>query len=505
MARLGIQGLPAPIESLADGGLYGLTCDLTALRVPILARSIESSLIDGHRVVVATSVDVTGYLKRVRLAGCDLSGYARQGRLHLVRQKSDAEGPGLDALKRLLAELRYFKLPARSLLVIDLADELLPVTEPALLRKSVEMIDQWAEPEHHVVLLAFSLSGLGSKGVAHLKACSERFAGFAVVRQAEDDALLAVRHWFGPRGQAARGSFALTTASDGLVHARATTSGSRLSIDQGREDHVVTRRASQDFGSQASHWKVAASTLDALEMLRQSLAATVVLHFDRQAELKELCQAVAAIRAFARPQIRIVVRECGARLRTGQMVALFRLGVSVIIPQSLSGTAARLMAESLDGSLMTRSVETDVRRALAESRVELRPGPMGVADFKRAVESLLAAASEMDLPCTLVIMNPQTALASRAAMSAIKRALRDAVHVESDDGIWIFLFGCAPESAQTVMTRLLGARFENLLMGWQRFSGAREIMPALGLLADGPPGDLADGRDMPQPGPAGVK
>jgi Cellulose biosynthesis GIL len=188
---------------------------------------------------------------------------------------------------------------------------------------------------------------------------------------------------------------------------------------------------------------------------------------------------VAAIRALGRPQIRIVIRECGARLRTAQMVALFRLGVSVIVPQSLGGTTARLMAESLAGSLVTRSVETDVKKALAEARVDVRPGPLNVDEFKRAAESLLGAATEMDLPCTLVVMNPQTALASQAALSSIKRALRDAVFAESDDGIWVFLFGCAPESAQIVMTRLLGPRFENLLVGWRRLSGAKEILPAL--------------------------
>jgi Cellulose biosynthesis GIL len=153
----------------------------------------------------------------------------------------------------------------------------------------------------------------------------------------------------------------------------------------------------------------------------------------------------------------------------------------MIIPQSLSGTAGRLMAESLAGSLVTRNFETDVKKALADSRVDFRPGPLAPDEFKNAVELLLNAASEMDLPCTLVVMNPQTALASNAALSSIKRALRDAVFAESDDGIWVFLFGCAPESAQIVMTRLLGARFENLLVGWRRLSGAREIMQTLSL------------------------
>ena len=492
MAKLGIQGLPEPVENLAQGGLYGLTADMPSIRIPTLARTVEATIACGQRVVVASSEEVTAYLKRSRIAGCDLASFARQGQLHLLRQRADDTAG--TAVQRLLAELRYYKLPEHSLLMVDLADELLQCDSVASLKKSLEAIDLWAESGRHTVLLAFSLSGLGPKGFANLKAASDRFTGFAVVRSAEDDAILSVRHWFGLKGLAARSSFALTADGEGRVLARATASAGRLSVEQSREALLVTRRASEDFGTQIGHWKVVEGALEALDILRQSLAGTIVLHFQRHGELKDLAQSVAAIRALGRPQIRIVVRECGARLRTAQLVALFRLGVSVIIPQGISGTAGRLMAESLGGSLVTRGFEPDVKKALSESRVEFRQGPLSVSDFKRAVEQLLNAASEMDLPCTLVIMNPQTALASKAALSSIKGALRDAVFAESDDGLWVFLFGCAPENAQTVMTRLLGARFENLLVGWRRLSGAREILPTLTLLVGAHSHETAKGN-----------
>ena len=481
MAKLGIQGLPQVVEALAEGGLYGIAADLPSVRVPIVSRSIVATIEAGHRVVVASSVDTPAYLKKSRLAACDLSSFARLGQLHLLRQREDANEAPTATIKRLIAELRHFKLPRKSLLVVDLADEILGCADMARLKTSVQDLDHWAEAGGHCVLLAFSLSGLGPKALANLKAVTEQFAGFAIVRSAEDELVFGIRHWFGLKGLAARSSFALSLSEDGIVTARAAASGGRLSVDQGQETYLVTQRASEDFGQQLSQWRVVEGYLDALEALRSCLAATVVLHFDKHAELKELAQTVAAIRALGRAQIRIVVRECGNRLRTAQLVALFRLGVSVLIPQSLSGTAGRLMAESLAGSLVTKSAEPDVKKALAESRVEFRPGPLKAHEFKHAIESLLEAASEMDLPCTLVVLNPQTAMGSKAALSSIRRALRDAVFAESDDGLWVFLFGCAPESAQVVIARLLGARFENLLTGWRRLSGAREILPFLEL------------------------
>jgi Cellulose biosynthesis GIL len=481
MAKLGVAGLPQAVETLAEGGVYGIASDQPSVRIPLIARSVVATVANGQRVVVFSSVENAAYFKRARLTGCDLAMLARLGQLHFVRQRQEAEAAG-PSLKRMLAELRYFKLPERSLLLIDLADELLQCLDLIQLSEALAMLNAWAESGKHSVLLVFSLSGLGPKAFANLKTASETLAGFAVTRSAEDETVLGVRHWFGLKGPASRGSFALTVSEDGLVLANASSVG-LLSVDQGSEAYLVTRRAFEDFGVQASQWTVVDSALDALEVLRQSLAGTVVLHFDSHGEMRELAQSVAAIRALGRPQIRIVIRECNARLRTAQMVALFRLGVSVIVPQSLSGTAGRLMAESLAGSLVTRNFETDVKKALAQARVDFRPGPLGAEEFKGAIELLLNAASEMDLPCTLVVLNPQTALASNAALSSIKRALRDAVFAESDDGIWVFLFGCAPESAQTVMTRLLGARFENLLIGWRRLSGAREILPMLSLYA----------------------
>jgi Cellulose biosynthesis GIL len=479
MAKLGLTGLPEPIETLAEGGVYGIAGDEPSIRIPLLARSVMATIANGQRAVVHSPLESTSYFKRSRLAGCDLSALARLGQLHYVRQRSESDDPAGLNLKRMLTELRHFKLPERSLLVVDLADDILHCLDAVQLSHNVALLNEWAEAGRHSVLLAFSLSGLGPKAFANLKSASENFAGFGVVRSAEDDNVLGIRHWFGLKGSAARGSFALTVLDEGMIQARATASAGRLSIDQSSEIYVVTRRAHEGFGAQSAQWRLVDNALEALDQLRNSLAATAVLHFDKHSDLRDLAQTVAAIRALGRPQIRIVIRECGARLRTAQMVALFRLGVSVIVPQSLGGTTARLMAESLAGSLVTRSVDTDVKKALAEARVDLRPGPLRVDEFKRAVEGLLGAAAEMDLPCTLVVLNPQTALASQAALSSIKRALRDAVFAESEDGIWVFLFACAPESAQIVMTRLLGPRFENLLVGWRRLSGAKEIMPAL--------------------------
>jgi Cellulose biosynthesis GIL len=482
MAKLGVDGLPQPVENLAEGGVYGLAADQPSIRIPLLARSVAATVANGQRVVIFSSVESTAYFKRSRLVGCDLSSMARLGQIHFVRQRPSSEDSSGLALKRMLSELRHLKLPERSFLLIDLADELMQCLDLVQLGLSVAMINTWAESGKHSVLLCFSLSGLGPKALANLKTCSETFAGFAVIRSAEDDTVLNIRHWFGLKGPAARASFSLTVSEEGDVSANASFTG-RLSVDQAQEVYLVTRRAFEDFGLHVSQWKVVDSALDAHEILRQCLGGTVVLHFDHHNEMRELAQTVAAIRALGRAQIRIVIRECQSRLRTAQMVALFRLGVSVIIPQSISGTAGRLMAESLAGSLVTRNFETDVKKALSEARVDFRAGPLAPDEFKNAVELLLNAASEMDLPCTLVVMNPQTAIASNAAMSAIKIALRDAVFAESDDGIWVFLFGCAPESAQIVMTRLLGARFENLLVGWRRLSGARDILPMLSLLA----------------------
>ena len=481
--ELGIQGIPDRLARMSPGMIYAIALDQQAVRITLIARTLLAALKVNVACALVSPLESTMLLKKAGLVGVHLSEYMRLGQLRIFRQRSDSQGDMSPiSSKWLLNELRQYKLGKHSLVIFDHADERFCLNDPATAGTLAGTYQDWVEENDITLLATFAPRAKVPRDYVTLRAVAENFGGFALVKTTEEDAVLDVRHWFGPLGAVQRSSFVLSIDDQGLLQARTVAIGGRVSVDPAHEQEIVTRRAGEDFNAPGGHWRIADSLLDAIDHARQSPGGTVVLHFDRVSGLKDLAQTVAALRSSARPQLRIVVRECGARLRLPQMVALLRLGVSTVIPKEVSGASARLMAESLRGTLFTRTYETDVTRVLSEARSEAERGPLPIAEFRGKVEQLLAISGDLDVPGTLVRFSMVSPQILRTAKSALQRGARDSLFTEHDGCIWAFLFGCAPEHCDVVLARLMGARFERLMAGWQRIAGAKDILTALRLL-----------------------
>ncbi|MFT4102152.1 MAG: BcsE family c-di-GMP-binding protein [Burkholderiaceae bacterium] len=306
---------------------------------------------------------------------------------------------------------------------------------------------------------------------------AERFAGLAFVREADDQATLDVIHWFGATGAMARASYSLEIVDGGL---RARPVFGRKTIDPRHEVLLATQGAIFDFPQTGNGWMQAETMLDAVDKARTIVGGTVLLHFDQMSSLRELAQAVAVLRATPRPQLRIIVRECGARLRVPQVAALMRLGMNMIIPQEVSGQAALAMAESLRGTLSNCHYEPDLERLLDGADLDQASQVVGVADFRRHVAEMLGRASMLDVPVCLVRFSAVSPEAMRGHRRAVARAQLPLT--QHDGGGWMLLYGCLPERAAGVMARLLGARFEKLLADFQLLGEQGEILRAIRLL-----------------------
>jgi cellulose biosynthesis protein BcsE len=494
-AKLGISKLPLRLSVMARGMVYAIAVDQQSVRIPLITRTVLQSLDSGLPCVLMSPFDPASLLKKGALAGVDLSSYLRSGQLKIFRQKqTTSKDLFKTGVGRLIDELGFFNLPPRSLVVFDNADSSFCLADPAAAIDAANLYSQWAESHEHTVLAAFVPSAHAPRDYVTLRSVAENFGGFAVVKSVDDETVLDVRHWFGAQGAVPRSSYALQFADNGQLQARPTVTAGRMSVDPSREVNVVSRKAAEEFNVGTSSWRVAENFIEVIDIMRSAPGGTAVLHFDRVQTLKELAQAVAALRALARPQMRIVVRECGSRLRLAQTVALLRLGVSMVIPTEVPGSSARLMAESLRGSTFARSFESDVGAALEDARSDAIKGSLTVKEFRRKVEALLSVSADFEIPHTLISFSTVTPQAAKAAASALRRSARDALFCEVDSALEVFLFGCPPESAEMVLARILGARFESLLLGWQRISGNRDILSALSRIE-------SDGLDEEVPAP----
>jgi cellulose biosynthesis protein BcsE len=479
-ARLGISKLPLRLSIMARGMVYAVAVDQQSVRIPLITRTVLQSLEAGLPCVLMSPFDSASLLKKGALTGVDLSPYIRTGQLKIFRQKQTTSKDLFQAgVGRLIDELGFFNLPPRSLIVFDNADSAFCLADPAAAIDAANLYAQWAEAHEHTILAAFVPSAHQPRDYVTLRSVSENFGGFAIVKSVDEETVIDIRHWFGAQGAVPRSSYALQFSDNGQIEARPAVTAGRISVDPSRETNVVSRKASEDFNATSGAWRIAENYMDVIDLMRNSPGGTAVLHFDRAQNLKELAQAIATLRALARPQMRIVVRECGSRLRLAQTVALLRLGVSMVIPTEVTGPSARFMAESLKGSTFARSFESDVNAVLDDARSDANKTALTVAQFRRRVETLLSVSADFEIPHTLISFSTLTPQALKAAAAALRRSARDAVFCEADASLEVFLFGCPPESGEMVLSRILGARFESLLIGWQRTSGNREILAAL--------------------------
>ncbi len=482
-AALAIDGIPPRMDRLSPGMMYAIAIDQQALRIAMIGQALFAALQSGMQAALVTSLEPKMFLKKSGLVGVHLSRFVESGQLRLYRQRTDgATDVSPMSAKWSLNDLRQYKLPVASLVILDSAEDRFCLTDPASAASLAATYQEWVFENRHTVLALFVPRPQAQKEFGTLRSVAEHFGGFAVVKTTDEQALVDVRHWFGVLGATPRSSFSLAIDNQGRLRARPTAIVGRMTMDPADERQVATRVAAVGFNVRGNRWELVDSYVEAIDRSRQIEGGTVVLDFDRGEAIRELAQTVATVRSLGRSQLRVLVRECGARLRIAQTVALMRLGISMVIPKEITGSGARLVAESMRGSVSGRSYETNVDQVFLESQADSRAGFMGIPEFRLAVDRLVAISEEVDIPVTLIRFSMASEQALRAASGALQRGARDTVFTEYDGCVWALLFGCSAEHAQLVLSRLLGARFERLMAGWQRFGTTIEITQAMRLL-----------------------
>src|SRR3982750_3156858 len=130
-ARLGLAELPARIDRLAPGMVYGVACAGQAIPGPLVAGALAASLRSGKPCALLTPATPAILLRKAALAGFSLHSPLRAGELSIFQVTRDVPkhlfrlgaGSLIDELER--------NIPARdALVVIDEADAVFLVCDP---------------------------------------------------------------------------------------------------------------------------------------------------------------------------------------------------------------------------------------------------------------------------------------------------------------------------------------------------------------------------------------
>ena len=475
--RLGLGELPERIDRLASGMVYALACDQQAVRLPLIANAILASVRAGNRCALLAPSHPSVLLRKLRLAGFALEAPLKRGELDLFEVSRDA-GKELFRLgaDTLLGQLDKH-IPERDVLVVlDEADALFQVADLSAAVEAAQRYVEWAAARNHTLLAMFAPAPLAPRDYLNLRRIAESFGGFGLAKPASGGAVLEVRHWFGPEGASARECFELRLHG-GPHRVRADTSA--VADDQlPPVDSVICAKAALGAAAASNACENVATLEEAVDAARRSDSARLLLPFAGAREFEPLCRAVAAVRALGRPALRVIVRERGLRLRAGEALALLRLGASTIIPLDVPDTAAKRMADALQGTRFARPYDSDVEHVLAETTVLLAKRPRRAAELRDALERLLAAADGFDVPCSLVRLEVRHLDASRMLALASRNA-REVIGFAHQGSVWLFLFGCPPEVAPRVLQRVFIAPVEEISSRWDIRHEPKGILGAL--------------------------
>jgi hypothetical protein len=227
-----------------------------------------------------------------------------------------------------------------------------------------------------------------------------------------------------------------------------------------------------------SRWRDISDATSLLKAASAMKSGTVVLPYSMATGFRSLARLVAALRDVDNIGLRVVVREQNKRLRLSQASALLSLGASLILPRDMVSASARAQVHALEGSFYRANFRRDVERVIREARAYQTQSRLDELEFRMAAKTLLHA-DRMDLPHTLVVLNPMTEQGVEAISSRLSDNLRDGIHCAHHECVWILLMACRPLDCQNVLERVLGQRFESLLLGWRKIGNRADILQAV--------------------------
>ena len=479
-ASLGLESLPQRIGRLAAGMVYAIACGQQAVRLPLAAGALRASLREEQRCALVTALDPRMFLRKARLAGYELDEHVASGRLTVFHLAPDAAkhmfrvGP-----EGFLHELEQNFPGSGAFLVLDGADPLFMLSDPRAGAHAAQQYVEWIARLEHAALALFAPAADAPRDYLALRMVAENFGGYAVARSAAGNTLLDVRHWFAAEGAAPRESFALRVHGGGMLGVPPASGDEDLPP----VDSVIYVRGAIEAEA-ARSWHEAEGIGDAVDAARRSEAATLLLPFGHPRDYALLCRAVMTVRAMARPSLRIVVRERHMRLRASQALALLRLGASTIMPADTTDGAARRIVESLQGTRFSRRYEMDVRHVDEETVALLQGTASSAPAFCEALERLLAAADDFDMPGCLVRLERPLGDAA-ALVNRVRRRGRDLLAYAQGETAWLFLLGCAPSMSQSTLERLFMKPLGQVCAAWSSEHDAERIVAEMNRLREG--------------------
>ncbi len=465
---LGVQGLPERVARLDSGEMYAIACSDLSIREVLIAGALLCTLDSGRPAVLISAAEPSSFLAKAARAGFDLKRFVQRRRLQLLRQPQQA-GEHLQKVgaKRFIDELDRAELAPGSLILFDQADPIYLLGDPPHAAAAMRIYAAWTRASGHTILSVFDALNQAPRQFVTLTSLASAWSGFAQISLINQRLLLDVRHWTCGAKSIPRECFEVRIhrrgKRDAISLRTEPLTDNKGSACLSAENTVIAMRQTFDASMQVvmPDWRWLESHENVLEVVKAHAVLTVVLQFCEPSEYEQLCSDVVALRKLGNSALRIVVRERQVRLRMPMAMALYRIGVSSIIPAQVSDSSALLQIEALQGTRIHRSCDSNIVRVQRELKAILESDLKDTVQFRLAVEYLLAQSESYKLEHTLVRLYLKPGQ-QKLAVEFLTREGRDLLIAVDGSTIWLFLFACARIEVRGTLDRVFASSLNEL-------------------------------------------
>ncbi|WP_434635056.1 cellulose biosynthesis protein BcsE [Chromobacterium sp. CV08] len=487
---LGIEGIPPSASALNGGALYLIASPGARLAQALLFSNLPSAgsqpLVCASRQEPAPQQDTVWLDRRI---------HAGNLQLWSPRQPSKPSAQRITACLDELARCRDALQPAAGgmTVVLDHAEDYLPLQQPALARRVLQACSHWAARHGHALLLLLDHSRLDAEALAALSQLGRDCAGMAYAEPLGDGLYgWQTAHWLGAApGETAR-LRTLELSPRHVLRAQldidapddAANSAARLATDTLQV--LATVAALSGNTPPTPHWRLFDDLPQLLEAAHDAVAATVLL--DSAGSTKEaLGQAVSQLRKQSGKRLKIIVREVGnRRLRQNEEQLLLRLGANVVLPAELRFTSLAGIVHALRQAVYHGSGEIEADALHAASRPEADRGYLPPARFVEMVDAAVQRSRAIDVSNMLIQLQPAIG-ATPAELLALGRFQRAGDLCTADrDHAYLFLFACRENDADAALGNLFRMPIGEVAQMEVRSADSDSILLALSQLARQP-------------------
>ncbi|MDF0604993.1 cellulose biosynthesis protein BcsE [Neisseriaceae bacterium TC5R-5] len=454
VSTLGITGLSPAAGGMHPGAIYLVmshTVELTqALLFANLPLDSQISLIIASAKEPASACDTDCLDQRLHHRSILLfSARGRGGARHLLAC--------LDELARC-----QHQLPAASdclLLVLDNAEDYLPLADALACRRRLALCQRWAEQHGHIVLLLVEAQRLSLTQNQLLTEQAKCCAGLVHAQYAGNELYnWQVLYWEGEGSVLKPTIYSLELNKPGQLRLFSAGQAASLSAQASQQaadwqQVFATRVSLADNATPSSFWQVFDDLEDLFNMASSAISASILL--DSTSKTGKLAPLIQRLRQHCGAQLKILVREVGnSRLRHNEEQLLLRLGANAVLPAELRFTSVLNVLQGLQQAVYQTHRSSPEQELQQASEPEHDRGYLPPARFVEVVRQAVKRSRHLDIHNVMLRLRPAPGASplDLLRLSRFKRA-GDLCTADQND-IYLFLFACRESDVDAALPHL---------------------------------------------------